>query len=207
MEELSKFTIPLVIEKLEETKDKKGNPAKVTHVIVNSTFYHECISSSDIYKGFLIYVTIESINAKFNIKIDHSSYVILQNKHYQLPDNRKSFSKFIDSYIDSPAKGNHSKEELEELSGETLKDTSQMDLNANVRISLDLRNEIVVIGIKLSEDIHFNNLSLLLNEDRVVVKHTDQIINDFYISVSMVVAQASASFKSNILRIKCPVGL
>ena len=184
----------------------------MTHAIVNSRFYHECISSSDIYKGFLIYVTIESVNAKFNTNIDHASFVILQNKHFQLPDNRSTFCKFIDSYVDSnvrPVEEGASHVQLEQAtSGSETKENAQMaDANANVRISLDLKNDLVEMSIKLAEGVIFSDVTLLLNQDHVVVKHKDQVINDFFLSVPMSADQASASFKSNILRIKCPVTL
>lgn len=209
-EELSKFSIPLIVEKLESTKDKKGVSSRVSHVIVNSKFYSECIATSDIYQSFLVYVTIETLNAKFNIKIDQNSYVILKNKQYQLPDNQSTFNKFISHHVDSNIEKSNSK--LEVIDIETTPSTtvdepdSSVNANSNVRISLDCKNDQLEMAIKLNVDtINFDDLALLLNDDRVVIKHRDQVLNDFYTSVPMNADQASASFKDKVLRIKCPV--
>lgn len=210
-DELSKFSIPLIVEKLESTKDKKGVSSKVSHVIINSKFYSERIATSDIYQSFLVYVTIETLNAKFNIKIDQNSYVILKNKQYQLPDNQSTFNKFISHTIDSKTEKSNSK--LEVIDDETTPPTTvdesaiSVDSNSNVRISLDCKNDLIEMAIKLDDAISFEDLALLLNDDRVVIRHRDQVLNDFNISVPMNADQASASFKDKVLRIKCPVFL
>lgn len=210
-EELSKFSVPLIVEKLDTTKDKKGVSSRVSHVIVNSKFYTESIATSDIYQSFLVYVTIEILNAKFNLKIDQNSYVILKNKLYQLPDNQSTFNKFISHQVDSNIEKNNSK--LEIIDNKTTPSTtvkepdSNVDSNSNVRMSLDCKNDLLEMAIKLNDTVNFEDLSLLINDDRVVIKYKDQVLNDFHTSVTMNADRASSSFKDKVLRIKCPVFL
>lgn len=206
-EDLSKFSVPLIIQDVETTTDKKGKCAQVTYAIMNSKFYHDNISSSNIYKHFLIYVTIEIINTKFGVKLDQTSCVILKNKHFQLADNRNAFDKFISPY--AAPKILPTLDPSPDDSPMSIESTCENEniLSDNVRINLDLKQDNVEIAIKMDNSIQYDNLTLQLGEDQVVVEHKNIQIKHFYLSVIMKVNQASATFKNHILRIKCPVYL
>ncbi len=209
VEELSKFTIPLIIENQESTKDKKGVSSKLSHVIVNSKFYGEYIASSVVYKSFLVHITIGLLNEKFNVSIDSSDYVILKNKQFQLPDNQNTFNKLLrDTLVEANTETNNNK--MEVLDNAKVLDNepeNSADSNSNVRMSLDCKNDLLEVAIKLNDEVSFEDLALLLNDDRIMIRHKDQVLNDFHTSVPMNADQASALFKDNVLRIKCPVFL
>jgi hypothetical protein len=82
-EDSTAFTIPLLITPIRNTEDKSGSKAFVCDVIINSDFYINKISCSQLYKTFLITVTLETIEKdKYKGHIDKNDWVVLQNKKY-----------------------------------------------------------------------------------------------------------------------------
>lgn len=193
----------MILENLELSVDKKGNSSKVTHVIINSDFFNENIFISDIYKRFLIYVTIEELNKKFNLLLDHMKYVILRNKKFQLPDGRKIFNKFISLF--TPISSINSIEEINENNypiDDTFSITS--DETKNIFIVLNLKLQQIEIKVKFTEQILFENICLFLNDDHVVIKHKGQVIRDFFLPIFLKYSNAKALLQNNILVINCP---
>ena len=83
-EEANSFTIPLILTPFKSTTDKSGSEALVLDVIINSDLYLNKISFSQLYKTFLITVTLETIERdKYNALIDKNDWILLKNKKYQ----------------------------------------------------------------------------------------------------------------------------
>ncbi|KAH7639034.1 pih1 domain-containing protein 1-like [Dermatophagoides farinae] len=220
-DELSKFTIPLVLERLDTTKDKKNEMAKMTHVIINSRFYEQKIQLSEIYKNYLVYIVIDTVNAKFNVNLDNTEFVILKNRKFQLADTKHEFSKFIDSFIppnilNRPQIGsNDLPTRLDETLAIDSNQTSKMELIAddddddyeklmkNLIITLDIAKEIIKIKIKLE---HFG-IRLKMNDDHVIIFDSmeNKILREFYLPIRVKPTEAKASIVSSILTIECPV--
>ncbi|XP_027204902.2 uncharacterized protein LOC113798546 [Dermatophagoides pteronyssinus] len=221
-DELSKFTIPLVLERLESTKDKKNETAKMTHVIINSRFYEQKIRSSEIYKNYLVYVIIETVNAKFNIHLDNTGFVILKNRKFQLTDSKREFPKFIDSYIPPNILNRPSIEDddiLTRLDEKLTIDTNQTvghvtdddhdsdheKLNKNLIIMLDIVKETIKIKMKLER----LGIHLKMNDDHVIIfdsaNNNNVILREFYLPIRIRPEKAKASISSSILSIECPV--
>lgn len=208
-DDLAKFTIPLVLERLECTTDKKGNVSRVTHAIINTTFYQQNIIPSDIYKRFLVYITIQELNVKFNLKLDHISYVILRNKKFQLPDGGTTFNQLMYSHSPIDVLTTTAEDQnitlLPQIKDNTITNFTSDDQTKNVIIILNIKQEMVDMRIKLAEkNINFEHLSLSLNADRVCISHCGQKINDFYLSVYLKFVEAKATFENGNLLIKCP---
>jgi len=92
-EDSQSFTIPLLIRPFSPTTDKNGHKALVCDVIINTDFYINKISFSQLYKTFLITVTLETIEKdKYQGIIEKNNWVLLKNKKYQESVNEKSLS-------------------------------------------------------------------------------------------------------------------
>jgi hypothetical protein len=93
-EDSTAFTIPLLIKPIRNTEDKSGSKAIVCDVIINSDFYVNKISCSELYKTFLITVTLETIEKdKYKGLIDKNDWVVLRNKKYHSVITNKSHHK------------------------------------------------------------------------------------------------------------------
>jgi len=66
-EDASSFTIPLVLTQFKPTLDKSGSKGRVLDVIINTGFYTNKISFSQLYKTFLITVSLETIESKHKL--------------------------------------------------------------------------------------------------------------------------------------------
>jgi len=83
-DEANSFTIPLILTQFKSTTDKSGSEALVLDVIINTDLYLNKISFSQLYKTFLITITLETIERdKYNDLIDKNDWVLLKNKKYQ----------------------------------------------------------------------------------------------------------------------------
>lgn len=226
--ELSRFTVPLVLEQIEATLDKKGQPAKLTHAIINSKFYFDCVAKSEIYKRFIVHITIETINLKYSSDMANMmigfNYVILKNKTFQLGTGKKTFNKFISVYIpanllnlDQPEPSSSKRSSTISIDpsssvkpSQDAKSTNEEaidqddDKPSNVTMFLDTVNDKITIYIKLDENVQFKQLSTMMNDDRIVVHVNGKVVEDFHVSVPMCFEQAKSSFKKRLLKIECP---
>jgi len=83
-EEANSFTIPLLLTQFKSTTDKSGSEALVLDVIINTDFYENKVRFSELYKTFLITVSLETIERdKYNALIDKNDWILLKNKKYQ----------------------------------------------------------------------------------------------------------------------------
>jgi hypothetical protein len=75
------FKVPLSVTKPRIGKDKSGNSAEISDVAVNSDFFNRKIKRGDgLFYHFLITLIFESIEQKYNIEIDTTNFVQLQNR-------------------------------------------------------------------------------------------------------------------------------
>lgn len=161
---------------------------------------------------------MEIINAKFDFKLNYSSFVILRNKLFQLPDKRSTFYRLITSYIPSNYMANTCSDKASHQmtddnasitisTSNASKTTTVENFCDNVILaSLDVENQIVEIKIKFHGDcVTRKHLSLMLNDDHVVVKNGESHVCDFYLSIFLQHELAKAYFKNNSLFIQCPV--
>jgi len=83
-EEATSLTIPLLLTQFKPTLDKSGSKALVLDVIINTDFYINKILLSQLYKTFLITVTLETIERdKYKGIIEKNDWILLKNKKYQ----------------------------------------------------------------------------------------------------------------------------
>ena len=83
-EEADSFTIPLLLTQMKRTVDKSGSEAMVLDAIINSDLYVNKVVSSQLYKTFLVTVTLDTIERdKHNGSIEKSDWILLKNKKYQ----------------------------------------------------------------------------------------------------------------------------
>lgn len=212
--ELSRYTIPMILEGLESTKDKKGVTSKLTHAVINTTFYNGVVVHSDIYKRFLAYVTIETINAKFELKLDKTDYVILTNKKFQLPTGKDKFTPFLNACITHSVLDQNQNELDDEIEGnvkeisETIDSTSkEVEKMDRLHIFLCTKEDSVKVYVKFLQKIDYEHLHLSMNSDRIVIELGDTVLHDFHLSVPLKFEKAKAEFKNNCLKITSPAVL
>jgi len=82
-EDSTSFTIPLILSQFKPTVDKSGSFARVLDVIINTNFYINKISFSQLYKTFLITVSLETIESKCKSLLEKNDWILLKNKKYQ----------------------------------------------------------------------------------------------------------------------------
>lgn len=77
----SDFKVPLSVTKPRDGKDKAGNNAEISDVAVNSDFFNKKIKRGDgLFYHFLITLVFESIEQKYEIELDTTNFVQLQNR-------------------------------------------------------------------------------------------------------------------------------
>jgi hypothetical protein len=62
------------------SKNVAGISCPVFEVVINTRFYDQKVLTSELYRTFLIVVTIEGIEEKFKMELDKEGYLILSHK-------------------------------------------------------------------------------------------------------------------------------
>lgn len=65
-----------------QTMDKSNKSVQVCDVAVNSHFFKQKILAGTFFQQFLISVTFELIEQKYNVKINVDNFVLLKNRHF-----------------------------------------------------------------------------------------------------------------------------
>jgi len=99
-EDSTSFTIPLILSQFKPTIDKSGSFARVLDVIINTNFYINKISSSQLYKTFLITVSLETIESKCKSLLEKNDWILLKNKKYQQSSDHNSSANKIGIHCD-----------------------------------------------------------------------------------------------------------
>lgn len=79
-EENASLRMPMSIGEKREEKDNKGNPCFAVDVIINSKLFEERILVSEVYRTFLIVISMEGIDEKLKFSLEKSNYTILSHK-------------------------------------------------------------------------------------------------------------------------------
>lgn len=80
-QKVSDFKVPLSVTKPRDGKDKSGNKAEISDVAINSEFYTKKIKHADgLFYHFLVSLVFESIEQKYQIQLDTTNFVLLQNR-------------------------------------------------------------------------------------------------------------------------------
>jgi len=79
-DEVGDVRLPMSLGEKHFEKDKTGEQCPVFEVIINTVFFEKKIMTSDMYRTFLIVVTIEGLEEKFKMELDKNNYVVLQHK-------------------------------------------------------------------------------------------------------------------------------
>lgn len=67
------------ITEIRQTKDKSNNLARVCDIAINPRFY-EKIERIQLFREFFFTIIVEAMETKYNIKVDQSKWVVLQNR-------------------------------------------------------------------------------------------------------------------------------
>lgn len=79
-EEAAALRMPLSIGEVHEEKDNKNNSCIAVDIIINKKLYEERIMVSEVYRGFLLVLSMEAIDEKHKLSLEKSNYTILTNK-------------------------------------------------------------------------------------------------------------------------------
>lgn len=80
-DEITDYKIGMSIAEIRSETDTKGEYAKACDVAINTNFFKK-VENSQLFKSFLIAVTIEGIENKFNIKTTDERIILKNRKAY-----------------------------------------------------------------------------------------------------------------------------
>lgn len=69
------------ITEIRQTKDKSNNLARVCDIAINPRFF-EKIERIDLFREFFFTIIMEAMEAKYNIKVDHTKWLVLKNRKF-----------------------------------------------------------------------------------------------------------------------------
>ncbi|CAL8143840.1 unnamed protein product [Orchesella dallaii] len=79
-DDVGDIRIPMSIGEKHEEKDNKGGPCLAVEVIINTNFFEEKILASEVYRTFLIVISMEGLDEKHKLSLEKNNYTILHNK-------------------------------------------------------------------------------------------------------------------------------
>lgn len=69
------------ITEIRRTKDKSNNVARVCDIAINPRFY-EKVERIELFREFFYTIIVEAMEAKYNIKVDESKWIVLKNRKF-----------------------------------------------------------------------------------------------------------------------------
>jgi len=191
--------------------DNSGKSCTAYDVVINSEFY-EIILSRDVMRGFLLTVTMEGLEAKYNISLDRN-WSVLKNRKFlgSLPEqNIRTVSKpwimemnedYIQSSEDSAVSTRH-KGGAEDKKGGTEPPYTLIQEPA------EGHPEYIIAQIHLPLIKAATSLVLDVGEDRILLSTRSNVyLLDIYLPFNLLQADCVAQFNrtSKILTITMPV--
>lgn len=75
------FRVPMSIAEFRNTRDKSGNTAQVTDIVVHTNFFKK-FQEIEFFKNFFLTIIFEAIDIKYNIMLNTETWIILKNRKF-----------------------------------------------------------------------------------------------------------------------------
>uniref|UniRef100_A0A915E5Y9 PIH1 N-terminal domain-containing protein n=1 Tax=Ditylenchus dipsaci TaxID=166011 RepID=A0A915E5Y9_9BILA len=223
------FKIPISLSDIDQAVDNQGEIVSKVDVLVNSTFFHKRIQTSEFFRQLLIMTVIQAVEARHEIMLDSTKQVILRNKKVigelkpqrvkEKPNNK--FEKTADksnvqgvSTLSSVSGIEEVREVVHEPTTLILHEKSSLDSTRprNYRVQIlngeqaDIRIRIRDSNSELVNDV--KRLTLKMNNDRcAVILDGSRVVADFFLPFYLLDEEAKCEFIAAVstIIIKCPV--
>ena len=80
----SDYRVPMSLGAPREEADKSGQPCLACDVAVNSAWFADTVSNSDVFTAFVVHVAMEGLREKYgdDVNLDRQNWTMLKNKKY-----------------------------------------------------------------------------------------------------------------------------
>ncbi|KAG1675624.1 PIH1 domain-containing protein 1 [Nymphon striatum] len=185
----SSYKIPMSIGEPHDELDKSGSRCKAYDIIINNGFYSH-IETSELFKTFLITLSIEATETKYGCEIE-KDWVTLKNKRYHgtMPDH---FIKGKQKQLveDITRDSSIEKENVNKLAPEPMYEIRKYPSGQSP--------EKLIANFKLPNVSQASNIKLDLGEDRITLDTTDgRFYLDIFIPYDIESEKSEASYNTN----------
>jgi len=195
-DDVGDIRIPMSIGEKHDEKDNKGNPCVAVEVIVNTTFFEERILASEVYRTFMIVISMEGIDEKHKLKLEKSNYTILSNKksvgklNPQFVKAKPSIRELSGSTTESKSSNGLTRRNSKKLVEEVATNESQLECDI-----VQTSGEAAKAEIKIPKLRNPKKLSVTLGADRIIV---DSPVGSLDIFVPLDIHQEECKAEFNV---------
>ncbi|CAG0884764.1 unnamed protein product [Cyprideis torosa] len=180
-DEIDQYRIPMSIGEPHSEVDKSGKFCQAYDVIINSAFF-EKVENEELFRIFLITVTIHSLDAKFDTELDTDDFVVLRNK--------KCHGTLVPQRVREIL--------IEEVDESTAQSKSAKATSAKPRVKplislIEKEGKVIVGEVPLPLLVSPKSLVLDLGGDRILLASPEYLL-DIYLPIDIVPERSHAQY-------------
>ncbi|XP_014769704.1 PIH1 domain-containing protein 1 [Octopus bimaculoides] len=211
------YRIPMSLGESHPELDKSGQACTVYDVVINPKFF-EKIQKNELFRVFMISISMEGLEEKYKMKLKRNSWVILKNKKFMgsiAPQNIRNKSKSLISEVfdnvgskSSPQPAAPSTPLIKEISSHAVQHTGEKPLYKLLKDPAQGHPEFMVAEINLPKIKIATSLILNIGEDRLLLEtRSDVYLLDIYFPYNIIQENCGAQFnrKTKLLTVTMPV--